>query len=102
MNVVDKRISHFENNLEVNNIVHNTHISRNKFQELSKRFVFVPADKAANNVVVVCRKYYTDVLKNEILNSSTCKSIRFTESHIVNIHIITTVLFYFKRHWKIH
>ena len=91
MNVIDKRISHFENDLEVNNRVHNTAISRirNKLQILSKRFVFVPTDKAANNVVVVCRTYYTDVLKNEILNSSTFKSIRFTDSHIVNKHITT-------------
>ena len=95
MNVEDKRISHFKNNLEVNNRVHNTPISRirNKLQILSKRFVFVPADKAANNVVVVCRKYYTDVLKNEILNSSTFKSIRSTESHIVNKHITSTSKF---------
>ena len=36
MNVVDKRISHFENNLEVNKRVHNTPISRirNKLQIL--------------------------------------------------------------------
>ena len=33
--------------------------------------VFVPEDKAANNnVVVVGRKYYMKVLKNEILNST--------------------------------
>ena len=75
---------------------------RNKLPELSKRFVFVPSDKAANNVVVVCRKYYTDVLKNDILYSCTFKFIRSTESHIVKKHItITSMLKVSSEHLKV-
>ena len=55
MNTVDIRISHLENNSEINNRNHDIPISRikNKLKVLAERFVFVPADKAANNVVVV-------------------------------------------------
>ena len=102
---MDIRISHFENNLEINKGVHNTSISRirNKLQRLAKRFVFVPAETTANNVVMVCRKYYTDVLTNEILNSSSFKSVRSTEMHIVNNRIITaSQLKASSEHLKVH
>ena len=53
MEIVDVRIKHHETNYKHLNT--KTPISRikNKLKELGKEFVFVPADKAANNVVVV-------------------------------------------------
>ena len=37
------------------------------FKEQAKEFVFVPADKAANNIIIVWRKFYIqiDVLKKK-------------------------------------
>ena len=35
------------------------------------KFVLVPADKAANNVIVVCKKYYLDVVLSELNTTST-------------------------------
>ena len=36
--------------------------------KLHENFVLVPADKASNNVIVVCKKYYLDVvIKGTIL-----------------------------------
>ena len=32
-------------------------------QEFHRKYVLVPADKAANNVVVVCRLHYVNTLK---------------------------------------
>ena len=32
------------------------------------QYVLVPADKAGNNIIVVCKKYYVDIM-NEILSS---------------------------------
>ena len=64
--------------------------SKNKLKVLAEWFVFGPADKAANNVVVVWRIYYTKVLQNEIINSSTFRSVRTTESQIVNKHTTAT------------
>ena len=34
-------------------------------------YVLVPADKAANNVVVVCRLYYINTLKCELVDTNT-------------------------------
>ena len=58
MEIVDIRIKHYETNYK--DTIKTSHpISRikRKIKELYKTFVLVPADKAANNIVVVCRKY---------------------------------------------
>ena len=34
----------------------------NSLQDLQHDYVLVPADKAPNNVIVVCKKYYLDVV----------------------------------------
>ena len=35
------------------------------------KFVLVPADKAANNVIVVCKKYYLEVVLRELNTTGT-------------------------------
>ena len=47
----------------------------NYLHDFLRQFVLVPADKAANNVIVVCKKYYLDVL-NELSTTDTymCKT----------------------------
>ena len=35
-------------------------------EDFQKRFVLVPADKASNNILVVCKKYYLDVVLKEL------------------------------------
>ena len=35
-------------------------------QEFHRKYVLVPADKDANNVVVVCRLHYVNTLKQEL------------------------------------
>ena len=48
-------------------------LKRNKHLEYLKQFqqqyVLVPADNASNNIIVVCKKYYVDVLVKELLNA---------------------------------
>ena len=34
--------------------------------KLQTNYVLVPADKAANNVIIVCKKYYIDTLVKEL------------------------------------
>ena len=34
-------------------------------------YILVPADKAANNVIVVCKKYYLDVVLKELESTNT-------------------------------
>ena len=62
--------------MEEHSTLNNNHknpISRikHKLKELAKKFVFVPADKAANYIIIVWRKLYIEVLKKEITNSPT-------------------------------
>ena len=35
-------------------------------EDFQKCFVLVPADKASNNVLIVCKKYYLDVVLKEL------------------------------------
>ena len=47
----------------------------------------VPADKAANNVVVVCRLHYIDTLKQEIDGTRAYKETDNDKISVVNTHI---------------
>ena len=35
-------------------------------KELQEKYVFLPADKAANNIIVVCKRYYMEVICKEL------------------------------------
>ena len=48
--------------------------------------MFIPTDKASNNITVVCKKHYMDVLDTEILNSNTFNEVGDTISDISNSH----------------
>ena len=43
----------------------------NYLHDFQRQFVLVPADNAANNVIVVCKKYYLDVVLNELSTTDT-------------------------------
>ena len=44
---------------------------KSELSKLQNDFVFTPVDKAGNNVAIVCKRYYLDVIKDEIQNSPT-------------------------------
>ena len=48
------------------------HLKRG-IQDFHMKYVLVPADKAANNVVVVWRLYYVDALKRELIGTNAYK-----------------------------
>ena len=57
------------------------------------KYVLVPADKAANNVVVVCCLYYIDTLKRELIDTNTCKlQASLSEKVVVDGHGCHTAL----------
>ena len=35
-------------------------------EKLHRKYVFAPADKAANNVIIIWKRHYVEVLKGEI------------------------------------
>ena len=39
---------------------------RQGIQEFHRKYVFVPVDKTANNIVVVCRSHYINTFKQEL------------------------------------
>ena len=67
------------------------HVLRNKrhlrsLEELHIKYVLVPADKAAQNVIVVCKKYYLEVVLKETETTTTYETVMMDWQSIVNEH----------------
>ena len=69
---------------------------RNFLKGLHDKFVFVPIDKASNNIAIVCKRLYASVIYNEldyanILSSNFCGTYQFIPhkipSSIISEHI---------------
>ena len=56
-------------------------------QEFHKTYVLVPADKAAKNVVVVCRLHYVNTLKQELDGTRAYLETDTNEMSVVNAHL---------------
>ena len=56
-------------------------------QEFHRKYVLVPADKAANNVVVVCRLHYVNTLKQELDGTMAYLETDTDEVSVVNAHL---------------
>ena len=56
------------------------------FQEFHRKYVLVPADKAANNVVVVCRLHYINTLKQELNGTKSYEETSKDEKSVVYSH----------------
>ena len=56
-------------------------------QEFHRKYVLVPADKAANNAVVVCRLHYVNTLKQELDGTRAYLETDTDEVSVVNAHL---------------
>ena len=56
-------------------------------QEFHRKYVLVPADKAANSVVVVCRLHYINTLKQELDGTRAYLETDTDEVSVVNAHL---------------
>ena len=56
-------------------------------EELHWKYVLVPADKAASNVVVVWRLHYIDTLKQELSGTEAYEQTSEKEKSFINNHI---------------
>ena len=56
-------------------------------QEFDRKYVLVPADKAANNAVVVCRLHYVNTLKQELDGTRAYLETDTDEVSVVNAHL---------------
>jgi len=53
---------------------------------INKEYVLVLADKAANNVLIVWKKLYVDILSNELKSIHTYKKVNNSEMEIFVSH----------------
>ena len=87
-NIVDKRIKFYSQNT---NLLHPKPKSSFKhlkqgIQEFLRKYVLVPADIAANNVVVVCRLYNIDTFKQELNGTKADEETSIDEKSAVYSH----------------
>ena len=68
-----------------NNILSKPDIAAH-LESLKEKYVFVPIDKASNNVAVVCKKFYLEVLSNEIQRSTNFRLVNQSEENIITYH----------------
>ena len=62
-----------------------------KMERLHSKYVFAPADKAANNVIIIWKRYlvYLDVLKGELNSTSIYVPAQLTKDKLLLHHIDT-------------
>ena len=51
------------------------------------KYVLVPADMAAHNVIVVCKKYYLEVVTKEITATTTYDPVARDKADIISDHL---------------
>ena len=59
---------------------------KQSIQEFHRKYVLVPADKAANNVVVVYRLHYINTLKQELNGTTAYEETYIDEKSVVYSH----------------
>ena len=57
---------------------------KNELVKLHSDFVFIPVDKAKNNVAIICKKYYLEVMSKEIRDSPTFEHVNISEDQLLN------------------
>ena len=87
--IIDRRISFYSQN--TNMLPRKPKISyrylTSGIQKFLRKYVLVPADKAANNVVVVLRLHYINNLKQELRGTKTYEQTSAEEKSVINHHI---------------
>ena len=58
-------------------------------EKLHRKYVFAPADKAANNVIIIWKRHYVEVLKGELNSTSTYTPAQLTKDQLLVHHINT-------------
>ena len=87
-NIVDKCIKFYSQNTNLLPLKPKSSFRHLKqgIQEFHRKYVLVPADKAANNVVVVCRLHYIKHLKQELNGTKAYEEASIDEKSVVYSH----------------
>ena len=88
-NIVDKRIKIYSQNTNLLPPKPKSSFRHFKqgIQEILRKYVLVPADKAANNVVVVCLLHYINTLKQELNGTKAYEETSKDEKSVVYSHL---------------
>ena len=70
----------------------------NYLKDFHEHYVLVPADKASNNVLIVCKKYYLDVVLRELDNSDCSDQQTYTPCSLDVDGIVREHLAFMVRH----
>ena len=62
---------------------------KRKIEKLHSKYVFAPADNAANNVIIIWKRYYVEVLKEKLNSTSTYVPAQLTIDKLLLRHIDT-------------
>ena len=93
--VVNKRIEKYKHHqLGISPVLSNNDI-KEYLHSVHSRFVLAPADKASNNVIIICKKFYFDMLAKELgvtpsgvsVGNNTYKKCTSSETDIVKEHL---------------
>ena len=72
------------NSYKYNNVISNKNVKK-ALEDVHKDFVIVQVDKASKNMVLVCKKFYMDILTNEIEYSATFQQSAISEADLLNV-----------------
>ena len=72
--------------------------NKSYIKDIHSKFVLVPIDKASNNISIICKKYYVQVLKEKITNSGNFQPVNNTkESVLTDSKLYLTYINIFKK-----
>ena len=60
---------------------------KKKMEKLHRMCVFAPAVRAANNVIIIWKRHYVEVLKGELNSTSACVPSRLTRGQLLVHHV---------------
>jgi hypothetical protein len=66
----------------------------NELRRLHDNIVLVPADKASNDIVFVCKNYYYECLLNELGFTSTSGNPTYTRSNFTKDEILQIIFLF--------
>ena len=92
---IEERISKLKQNFKqpTGKVLQNADVKA-CLSELHNKYVFVPADKAPNNIIIICKRYYIETLIKELeldnssttTGNSTYTPCQMSSEDIVNTH----------------
>ena len=92
---IEERISKLKQNFKqpTGKVLQNADVKA-CLSDLHNKYVFVPADKAPNNIIIICKRYYIETLIKELgldnssttTGNSTYTPCQMSSEDIVNTH----------------